>query len=137
MPLTIHSDFDTGSLAGAAISGTDITLKPVPYTFNGLATGNWFHFRVDDAKGQTLSFRFDSGNCRMHGFTNANRCYYSYDQTSWKPIEQVIGEGDTYSFKLAVKADSVWIAKSAAYSMERMHSAIKKWLSHAMPKRRS
>ena len=128
MTISFHYDFDSAALVNADITGDEVVLKPVPYMFNGQMTGNWFFFRIDGARGRTITFRFDTTDCRMHGFSAHNRCMMSHDLNSWQAINDVSGADNDYRFRVDIEHDQVWIAKSVPYQLQRMHQQIKRWL---------
>ena len=130
--LRISYDFDSASLRGARVDGDTVYLQPIAHTFNGRPTSTWNSFRVDGAKGRTLTFRFDlSGTkrLRLHAHDANNRYQMSTDGISWQPISTTRSKGKAYHFTATMGSDRVWISHHIPYPMHYVKQQVATWLT--------
>ena len=117
--IRISSQFDSGAievLDCADVSNIRLNLP----SDNAAAFRQWFHFRLQGARGQACSISFENaGQSAYPGGWDGYRVVASYDRRSWFRLSAGQYDGERYTFRITPDFDSVYFAYFEPYSWER------------------
>jgi murein tripeptide amidase MpaA len=118
MPIKISSTFDAGSIevvAAAQAGQIDLNLRNDSHA----DIRQWFHFRLQGARGQACSIRFLNAGTATYakGFEDYQVCA-SYDMETWFRVPTSF-DGQVMSVHFTPELDSVYFAYFEPYSWER------------------
>ena len=117
--IRISSQFDSGAievLDCADVSNIRLNLP----SDNAAAFRQWFHFRLQGARGQACSISFENaGQSAYPGGWDGYRVVASYDRRSWFRLSAGQYDGERYTFRITPEFDSVYFAYFEPYSWER------------------
>jgi murein tripeptide amidase MpaA len=129
--VTIHADFESASLGRVELVARDHYRCHVAGQSdqdNRNRQASWYYFRVDGARGRTVTFDMVDLAGEYNYQPNRGAIiagtlpFYSYDQRSWRPVEE--GSYDAVepklSFKVPIAADRVWIAHVPPYTLRNL-----------------
>jgi hypothetical protein len=127
--ISIHSDFEGGSLGRVELAGSghyrcQVLGETDQDGRNRQAS--WYYFRVDHAAGHTLTFDMvdlpGEYNYKPNqgSITQETLPFYSSDQVTWHPVEEGIYDASEprLQFGIKVSADRFWIAHVPPYTTE-------------------
>lgn len=91
---------------------------------------SWYYFRVDGAKGRTLTFTMVDLSGEYNYRPNAGAItgdtlpFYSSDGINWLPIEKASydASGPVLAYKINMPSDRVWIAHAPPYTLSNFKS---------------
>jgi len=117
--IRISSQFDSGAievLDCADVSNIRLNLP----SDNAAAFRQWFHFRLQGARGQACSISFENaGQSAYPGGWDGYRVVASYDRRNWFRLSAGQYDGERYTFRITPDFDSVYFAYFEPYSWER------------------
>ncbi|EGK72375.1 Putative peptidase M14, carboxypeptidase A [Methyloversatilis universalis FAM5] len=117
--IRISSQFDSGAievLECADVSNIRLNLP----SDNAAAFRQWFHFRLQGARGQACSISFENaGQSAYPGGWDGYRVVASYDRRNWFRLSAGQYDGERYTFRITPDFDSVYFAYFEPYSWER------------------
>lgn len=124
-------DFDNGSLGGWSRNARgEIVLVHTPES-----GGLWYHFRIDGAEGQTVTFVFEAA--RADYYSTLNLPSVSYDQSHWFYIKnrRIEPTADStsqvrFTFTQTFTKNRAWIAYTPPYTNTLFDSWLKPLASH-------
>ena len=122
MTISINAAFDSGNIRVIGIEGDRVDLEIVNDHLSDFY--QWFHFRVANAKGRTLSFRIlnAAGSAYAFGWPGY-RTRWSTDREAWRTTDTSYEDG-ILTFTHSFDTDFAWFAYFAPYSMERHHDLV-------------
>ena len=120
-------DFEGGSLVKAEAIATNrfrCHVKGQTDQDGRNRQASWYYFRVDDAKGRTLTFEMvdlagEYNYQRNAGaITRSTLPFFSIDRRTWIPVEggEYDKNGPSLSYQIPVLSDRVWIAHVPPYT---------------------
>lgn len=126
--ISVDWNFEGGSLARVERTGTTDLLCHVRGQVDQDGRNrqaSWYYFRVDGAKGQTLTFTMVDLSGEYNYRPNAGAItldtlpFYSSDGANWLPVEEAKYEtsGPTLTYKIGMPSDRVWIAHAPPYTL--------------------
>jgi murein tripeptide amidase MpaA len=127
MSIQISSNFDSGNIEVLdATNPANIRLRIRRDT--GSEFMQWFHFRVQGARGQTLRMVIENaGECSYADGWHGYRCAASNDHTGWFRIAETRYDGKELVIEVTPQYDSLWLAFFEPYSQERHLDCIGRW----------
>ena len=121
--MQINSAFDSGNIIVAALDGDTANLEIRKDRDSDFY--QWFHFRVSGAKGRTVTLNIiNAGGSAYPSGWEHYRARYSTDRQDWRQEAQTSFADGTLTIRHTCKADIVWFAYFAPYSMERHHDLV-------------
>lgn len=117
--IRISSQFDSGAIEVLdCTDASDIRLR-LP-SDNAADFRQWFHFRLQGARGQACTLSFDNaGQSAYPGGWDGYRVVASYDRRNWFRLSPGQYDGERYSFRITPDFDSVYFAYFEPYAWER------------------
>lgn len=117
--IRISSQFDSGAIELVDASDpSDIRLNL--RADNAAAFCQWFHFRLQGARGQACRLSFENaGQSAYPGGWDGYRVVASYDRRNWFRLQSGQFDGQRYVFGLTPEFDSVYFAYFEPFPWER------------------
>lgn len=117
--IRISSQFDSGAIEVLDCSDVSNIRLNLP-SDNAAAFRQWFHFRLQGARGQACSISFENaGQSAYPGGWDGYRVVASYDRRNWFRLSAGQYDGERYTFRITPDFDSVYFAYFEPYSWER------------------
>jgi murein tripeptide amidase MpaA len=125
--LTVSAAFDSGNILVHRLEGPqDIELGIRPDRDSAFL--QWFHFRLSGARGMACVLRiigleasaYPGGWPGYRAVASDDRQHWWRAETSYDPAEA----GGTLTIRVTPRADHLWLAYFAPYSMERHHDLV-------------
>lgn len=117
--IRISSQFDSGAIEVLDCSDASNIRLNLP-SDNAAAFRQWFHFRLQGARGQACSISFENaGQSAYPGGWDGYRVVASYDRRNWFRLSAGQYDGERYTFRITPDFDSVYFAYFEPYSWER------------------
>lgn len=125
MGITITSAFDSGNIQLLEQPAPDFVRLAIRKDAGG-EFFQWFHFRVAGAKGRPIRLDITGlGQSAYPGGWPDYRARVSEDRRRWTQADTSYDKAEgTLSIRLTPKADIVWCAYFAPYSLERHHDLV-------------
>ena len=123
MTLSICAAFDSGNIAVRRLAGPrDIELAIRRDAHSEFY--QWFHFRLSGTAGEAVELRIvDLAGSAYPGGWPGYRAVVSEDRRHWTRTDTGYADG-VLTIRVTPRADSIWIAYFAPYSMERHHDLV-------------
>jgi murein tripeptide amidase MpaA len=123
MTLRISAAFDSGNIRHLATADDIVRLEIVKDHQSDFF--QWFHFRALGVRGRSITYEIrNCGTSAYPGGWPGYRACWSEDRVTWRRVaETAFGDG-VLRFTHAARADSVWFAYFAPYSLERHHDLV-------------
>ena len=117
--IRISSQFDSGAIEVLDCTDpSDIRLNL--RADNAADFRQWFHFRLQGARGQACTLSFDNAGAAAYpGGWNGYRVVASYDRRNWFRLQAGQFDGQRYVFRLTPEYDSVYFAYFEPFPWER------------------
>jgi murein tripeptide amidase MpaA len=117
--IRISSQFDSGAIEVLDCTDpSDIRLNL--RADNAADFRQWFHFRLQGARGQACTLSFDNaGESAYPGGWDGYRVVASYDRRNWFRLQAGQFDGRRYVFRLTPEYDSVYFAYFEPFPWER------------------
>ena len=80
---------------------------------------HWFHFRLENASGQRVTFRIANHGESLFGYNLGTRPVYSYDGEDWSFIDDV-RITNAFKFTQRFEGDTVWIAAATPHKYSEL-----------------
>ena len=114
----IETEFESGS--GAYFGRSNVN----EFTFKlerdvNASICHWFHFKLENASGQEVTFRIANYDESLFGYNQRMRPVYSYDNENWSFIEDV-WITNAFTFKQGFEQDTVWIVAATPYKYSKL-----------------
>ena len=120
--MNISSCFDSGSIEVVSVGGDgriELRLRPDEVSDPGVEIRQWFHFRLQGARGQAVTMRIlNAGQATFAEGWRDYRACASYDHVNWFRVDTRYEEG-VLSIDHKPERDSVYYAYFEPYSWER------------------
>jgi hypothetical protein len=136
MALSIHSDFEGGSLGKVERISTnhyrcEVAGQADQNSRNRQAS--WYYFRVDDARNRTITFDMVAlaGEYNFQpnrgAITKDTLPFYSFDQKTWHPVMKAEFEASEprLSFSVRSTSSTVWIAHVPPYTNRNLANLLR------------
>ena len=141
LAVSIHTDFEAGNLGKVErVSETHFrcAVKGESDQDKRNRQANWYYFRVDGGAGRAITidlvdlvgeYNYRPGS---HSVTKGTRPFYSYDQKSWKVLENVEWDEKEIRLRLRLKParDRVWIAHVPPYTTRDLARLLEAFRAH-------
>ena len=132
--LDISAAFDSGNIEVRRVNGSGDIALAIRRDYQS-DFFQWFHFRLSGARGVPCTLAIEGlAESAYPGGWPDYRAVASEDRNDWRRIETgydpAIG-GGTLTIRVTPRADAIWIAYFAPYSMERHHDLIARIGQHA------
>lgn len=140
-PISIHTDFEAGVLGKIVqVSATHFQcgVKGESDQAGRNRQANWYYFRVDDAKGQSLildlvdlageyNYRPNQG-----AVTGDTLPWYSEDNQHWQPLENVEYQPATPLLRIRItpRTNRIWIAHVPPYTNQHLRRLLTGFKQH-------
>lgn len=122
MSISINAAFDSGNIRLVRVDGDRIDLEIANDHLSDFY--QWFHFRVDGARGRTLTLRIVNAGGAAYAFGwPGYRARVSTDREQWRQTDTAYADG-VLTITHHFDSDLAWFAFFAPYSMERHQDLI-------------
>jgi murein tripeptide amidase MpaA len=136
--IRISTAFDAGSIEVLEVAGQgdgeirmDLAIRRDDTADAACDFRQWFHFRVQGARGRRLLLRFmNAGACTYAGGWEGYQACWSVDQQHWQRTPTQF-DGSIMTVRFDCKADAVWFAYFEPYSWQRHQSLVSRAAAHA------
>lgn len=117
--IRISSQFDSGAIEVLDCSDASNIRLNLPAD-NAADFRQWFHFRLQGARGQACVLSFDNaGQSAYPGGWDGYRVVASYDRRNWFRLSAGQYDGQRYTFRITPDYDSVYFAYFEPYGWDR------------------
>lgn len=136
--IRISSAFDAGSIEVLEVAEqangevrVDLAIRSDDTTDAACDFRQWFHFRVQGARGRRLHMRFlNAGACTYAAGWERYQACWSVDQEHWQRAPAQF-DGSTMTVPFDCESDAVWFAYFEPYSWQRHQSLVSRAAAHA------